>query len=110
MSAHRWHAVFQVRPTDQVLDMCAAPGGKTVLLAQMLFSAREPVRPAYTEEDEDEGDAKAEEAADAVPRGRLVANEPTGPRLHRLRNVLQEYIPRELLNGHNVACQGFDAT
>lgn len=49
------------RPGERVLDMAAAPGGKTTLLACLMQG-----------------------------RGRLLANEPSAPRLQRLRAVLAE--------------------
>lgn len=53
---------------DRVLDMCAAPGGKSLILAQKLFS---------------EGNLE----------GELILNEPSDPRRERLVKVVQNYIP-----------------
>ncbi len=55
---------------DRVLDMCAAPGGKSLILAEKLFSI-------------DAGGAE------------LVCNELSQPRRERLKYILQNYIPRE---------------
>ena len=60
---------LDVQPGDSVLDMCAAPGGKTLVLAEKLQG-----------------------------QGELIANEPSGPRRERLKKVLQQYIPREERN------------
>ncbi|RMG19827.1 MAG: RsmB/NOP family class I SAM-dependent RNA methyltransferase [Deltaproteobacteria bacterium] len=57
---------LDVRPGDQVLDLCAAPGGKTLVLAARL------------------GD------------GSLVANDRSAARRRRLRRVLDLYLPPEL--------------
>lgn len=54
---------------DRVLDMCAAPGGKSLILAEKLFL-------------EGEG-------------GELFCNELANPRRERLKYILQNYIPRE---------------
>lgn len=61
-----------VRPGEKVLDMCAAPGGKGLILAQKLF----------------------EDAADRG--GDLTLNEISAARRERLTKVVQNYIPREV--------------
>lgn len=58
-----------VNPGDRVLDMCAAPGGKSLILAEKLF---------------------LNEAG-----GELYCNELANPRRERLKYILQNYIPRE---------------
>ncbi|KAJ3201910.1 NOL1/NOP2/Sun domain member 3 [Entophlyctis luteolus] len=57
---------LDVRPTDTVLDMCSAPGGKALCILQRLG-----------------------------PSGRLHANEPSSDRRTRLRKVLREYVPED---------------
>lgn len=56
-----------VEAGDRVLDMCAAPGGKTLVLAEALRDS-----------------------------GELVANEMSDERRGRLTKVIQNYIPREI--------------
>jgi len=73
---------LEVRPGHTVLDMCAAPGGKTLVLALALGGA-----------------------------GSLVANDRSSARRARLRRVLDEHLPEELrkivtITGHDAARWG----
>lgn len=60
-----------IQPGDRVLDMCAAPGGKSLILAEKLFST------------------------DQENQSELVCNELSNSRRERLKYILQNYIPRE---------------
>lgn len=60
---------LEVLPGEKVLDLCAAPGGKSLVLAQALFK---------------ESSAASE----------LVLNELSADRRERLKKVVQQYIPR----------------
>ena len=60
---------LDVQPDDDVLDMCAAPGGKAMLILQCL--------------DSDSG-------------GSLLCNDSSLSRLNRLRNVLTTYYPEDV--------------
>lgn len=55
------------QPGDVVLDMCAAPGGKSLVLAEMIEQA-----------------------------GELICNEPSPNRRDRLIKVIQQYVPRQV--------------
>lgn len=73
---------LEVRPGQRVLDMCAAPGGKTLILAEAL------------------GDT-----------GRLIANERSLTRRKRLERVIEEYLPASVraqikVTGHDATKWG----
>lgn len=58
---------LDVQPGDRVLDMCAAPGGKSLILAEALKD-----------------------------NGELIANDLSPERRERLKKVFQQYIPRHI--------------
>lgn len=58
---------LDVQPEDLVLDMCAAPGGKSLILAEKLNGT-----------------------------GQLVSNETSNARRERLTRVVREYLPHEM--------------
>ena len=58
-------SVLQAQPGEAVLDMCAAPGGKSLIIAEQMQS------------------------------GSLISNEISESRRERLLRVFHEYIPRE---------------
>jgi 16S rRNA C967 or C1407 C5-methylase (RsmB/RsmF family) len=66
------------KPGEEVLDMCAAPGGKSLILAESLFA---------------NGDRS----------GKLVVNELSDKRRARLRAVLNDYLPEDVRTCMSVA-------
>ena len=79
-----------VRPGERVLDACAAPGGKSLVLAESLAGLGE-------------GEHEPSGAA-----GQLVANERSATRRARLLRVLDDYLPPEWRQ--QVQVTGHDAT
>ncbi|KAJ3413305.1 NOL1/NOP2/Sun domain member 3 [Chytridiales sp. JEL 0842] len=71
---------LDVQPDDTILDMCAAPGGKSLCILQRLG-----------------------------PNGKLTCNEMSQDRKTRLKRVLKEYIPPTILSSC-VEVTGYDAT
>lgn len=62
---------LQVQPGEKVLDLCAAPGGKSLVLAQALFSSPNPL-------------------------SELILNEPSPDRRERLKKVVQQYLSTDV--------------
>lgn len=82
LSAH----MLDVRPNDRVLDLCAAPGGKSVTLAQLIFPhlhADSPSKPPTT-------------------LGCLHTNEMDHARNKRLASNLRAYLPEVLFESNAV--------
>ena len=102
---------LDISPGQTVLDLCAAPGGKSLVIAQRLFGlVKEPIsltglgnlsQTGGTENDSDEAlqEVQAPAPACAAPTcasdGLLVANELSANRRGRLRQVLSGCLPEE---------------
>ncbi|CAE7322435.1 NSUN3 [Symbiodinium pilosum] len=71
-------------PGASVLDLCAAPGGKSLMLASLLFAGRS--------------------AAGGDSSGKLICNEMSRPRLARLQKVVSSFMPPEMLAAGASGC------
>lgn len=122
LSTHYWldpasllpPLLLGVRPGQQVLDMCAAPGGKSLVLAHLLFAAQHAAEAAAAGcgnagEDSDGdgsggswgGRARSRAAGGRAEAGggysgQLVCNELDPGRRGRLLRVLKAYVPADV--------------
>lgn len=82
--------MLDVQPNDRILDLCAAPGGKSVALAQLIFPHLH-------------ADSPAPAPAAATKPGCLHSNEVDHARNKRLAANLRAYLPGPLFGGDGAA-------
>ena len=88
--------LLRISPGDAVLDLCAAPGSKTVLLLSRLAAAAKKAAAATAgggSEGEGEDDAEGEGEGSVLP-GCVVANDVNLMRCRRLRDRLARCLAR----------------
>lgn len=92
-------SLLQVQPGHKVLDLCAAPGGKSVVLSQMLF-------PQFYSHP-----APSDEASSTCfHESTLHSNEFDRGRYKRLELNLHSYLPEQLFASHAVDVLRVDGT
>lgn len=85
---------LDVQPGHAVLDLCAAPGGKSITLAQRLWPDMYADKPSAT----------------SSPRSMLHSNEVDPARNRRLASNLQSYLPPQLMDQGCVEVLRIDGT
>ncbi|KAH8785647.1 S-adenosyl-L-methionine-dependent methyltransferase [Diaporthe sp. PMI_573] len=89
--------MLDVQPNDRVLDLCAAPGGKSVALAQLIFPHLRA------------GSAAAQQPTPLEP-GCLHSNEVDHARNKRLAANLRAYLPESLFESNAVRVLRLDGS
>ncbi|KJP86403.1 hypothetical protein AK88_03956 [Plasmodium fragile] len=97
-----------VKKNENVLDMCASPGGKSLVLANQLFGYdSSPVKRIKNMEYLKDGSIQITCSLDMVNyyttnrQGFFVANEFNRVRYDRLKQVLSKHLPKDLLTSNN---------
>lgn len=114
---------LKVKKGDKVLDMCAAPGGKSIMIAKKLFgpekSPLDRIRGfkcfefgKFTDPchilTEIECDARMAKYCTINKTGLLVCNEFYRSRYERLQSVLKKFVPKEIWNSNNLEITQFN--
>jgi 16S rRNA C967 or C1407 C5-methylase (RsmB/RsmF family) len=90
--------LLDIKPGEAVLDLCAAPGGKSVSLAQKMW-------PAWHADDSD-----LHHAVLGSAMAPLSSNEADARRQKRLSDNLRAYLPPHLVNEGLVQCSSMNGT
>lgn len=83
---------------QNVLDLCAAPGGKSIVLAQKIWPQSYEVS------------SDGSSVLSGLHLGHLRSNEANASRYRRLGDNLKEYLPAQLFENKNVATLSVDGT
>ncbi|KAK3079611.1 hypothetical protein LTS18_004415, partial [Coniosporium uncinatum] len=99
-----------VRPGDTVLDLCAAPGGKSIALAQSLWPHLHASSPSLPSINPDPASDSRLRESDGENGGHLHCNEFDAARYARLKANLRAYLPLRLFAEKSVQVSNFDGT